>query len=324
MSVNAHLKSSVDYFQMRCIKGLWSETMIKNLFKLFILWRRNDWTSITFKVFFWGFMSFFLTGMFAGTQIGLIGGGVVALAALVKYTLQYIKEQAMLLKAVDGDKAKLKALKTKLGKGAGFAMVMEMLREESGHEDEDFEEEALDAATIELNQQQSFERLDSLVVALESEMAEALQEGSELLTEVKQHITDSEHPLDTTELLSIMFSNHEISFCCEDFCNDDDHAYVLEQFAESTQGKWEPTDVSSSYDEDAEKWVVKFTENGKRKAWRFHQSRDWISEKFLNQLIKYTELQSGHKIVMLDEEDAFSALCLPAGVSEAISKHNLI
>jgi hypothetical protein len=298
--------------------------MIKNLFKLFILWRRNDWTSITFKVLFWGFMSFFLTGMFAGTQIGLIGGGVVALAALIKYTVQYSKEQAMLLKAVDGDKAKLKALKAKLGKGAGFAMVMEMLREESDYDEDDSEVDSLDSEAIEHNQQQSLERLDSLVLALESEMAEALQEDSPLITEIKQHINDSEHVLDTTELLAIMFSSHEISFCCEDFCNDDDHAYVLEQFAESTQGKWEPTDVSSSYDEDSEKWVVKFTENGKRKAWRFHQSRDWISEKFLNQLIKYTELQSGHKIVMLDDEDAFSALCLPAGVSEAISKHKLI
>jgi hypothetical protein len=299
--------------------------MIKNLFKLFILWRRNDWSSITFKVIFWGCLSFFLTGMFAGTQIGLIGGGVLASAALIKYTIQYFKEQAMLLKAVDGDKAKLNALKAKLGKGAGFAMVMEMLREESSYDDEDESDvEMIDAATIEKNQQLSLDRLNSLVLALESEMTDALQEGSELIAELKQHITESEHSLDTTELLSIMFSSHEISFCCEDFCNDDDHAYVLEQFAESTQGIWEPTEVSSSYDEETEKWVVKFTENGKRKAWRFHQSRDWISEKFLNQLIKYTELQSGHKIVMLDEQDAFSALCLPAGVSEAISKHNLI
>jgi len=112
-------------------------------------------------------------------------------------------------------------------------------------------------------------------------------------------------------LLSEFLPENTLEICAEDFCNDDDHASVVDMFAEATNGNWKIEDCTSSYDEETERWTVKYKEAGKMKGWRFQQSGDWLSNKFLNQVIQQVQAQTGYVVTVLDAEDFISVVCLP-------------
>ena len=297
--------------------------MILKLFNLFLFWRRNNLPSIIFKSLVWGGLAWLFVGIFTSFKTAVIGGLAASLLAGCKYSLKYFKRRKQLLAKVGGDKEKLKRLEKVTNKGGlGGALFSEMLNEELGMEDDDdddsYDEEISEeqrAANIAATEKLCTELSDALVKGNHV----SLQQCEEATTEITEGYESGEDMPTPIDLLHAFLPQSVLTFMVEDYCNDDDHAALVDMFAESTLGKWDVGNTSSRYDEDADKWLIDLYDNGEKKTWRFSQSADHLNQKFLDQLIQHTQSRSGHIIECLDAEDEFVEMTsLPADI------HNLL
>ena len=292
--------------------------MFSSAIKLFFFWRRNNFQSIVFKSAFWGGVAWLATGIFTNLMSALIAGGVIAAMSVVKYTLQNRKEYARLVDLVDGDMDKLAALQKQLSdKGVAGGLMTEMLRAEL-HDDEEDD-------VCEISEAERTENLESTKAAIEN-LAELCLTGGYAPAEncatakatLLEEYGDGEESLELEVLLEEFLPDNVLSFSTEDYVDEDDHASLVEMFAEATNGKWAVKDCHSHYDEEASRWAVSFSEQGKVKSWRFQQQNDCLSEKFLQQLINYTQARSGYIVTVLDSEEFVSAVCLPPELHTAL------
>ena len=293
--------------------------MFKAAFKLFFLWRRNDAASIVFKMLFFGLIVWLVASIFADARNAGIAAAAAALVALIKYSLQARRENARLLEMVGGDKQKLRALKQKFAKDpAAGGMMMEMLRAEMEEGEDDYEDEP------ELTDEQREENRVASKVNLDALLAAADEHGMEIsdrearVNELSEMCADGDYVVSAREMVGTLLDERCLSFMFEDFCNDDDHADLVEQVASCTLGVWQPTEVTSSFDEETDRWVVTFQDDGKPVTWRFSQNGDHLSENFVSQLFKHAQTRSGHELVELDTEDYFEAVLVPQAFAVSI------
>ena len=296
--------------------------MIKSLFNLFFLWRSNNPKSIAFKTFFWAALAWFFVGIFTDTKTALIAGGSAAIVAFMRYFMQYRREHARMLELAGGNKEGLKALKKKVGGGMAGGLVMEMLRADM--EAEDFEEDELSDEEKEKNRGISKSRIDAISSALIASPHINFDENSEYIEEVLEEFSCGDDVAEPLAILTSLLPESELSFDLEDFSDEGDHASLLELFSEATNKNWSPANCTSSFDEENKKWVVTFSENGKTKVWRFNQRGDYLSEKFLCQLINKTEESSEHKIIPIDTDEFYSAICLPKELHKQLVEEDLL
>lgn len=296
--------------------------MFSSAIKLFFFWRRNNFQSIVFKSVFWGGVAWLATGIFTNLMSALVAGGVIAAMSAVKYTLQNRKEYARLVGLVDGDMDKLAALQKKLSeKGFAGGLMTEMLRAELHDDDDDEDEDDV----CEISEAERQENLQSTTAAIENLTELCLTGGyatAETCATAKNTLLeeygDGEESLELEVLLEEFLPDNVLSFSTEDYVDEDDHASLVGMFSEATNGKWTVKDCHSHYDEEASRWAVSFSEQGKVKSWRFQQKNDWLSEKFLQQLINYTQARSGYIVTVLDSEEFVSAVCLPPELHTAL------
>lgn len=295
--------------------------MIARAIQVVFFWRRNNLPSIVFKSVVWGSIAWLAVGMFTNLRLALIAGAVISLMCAIKYGMQKRKEAAKLLAMVDGDQEKYKALRAKLDMpGMGGALMREMLNAELSDDDDDYEEQEHEALSDELRQQNientklQISRLKTL--CLDEKLA-SIDQCDEAERELMESYGDGEETLELEQLIEAFLPENSLGFCAEDYINEGDHASLVESFAEATNGRWVIEDCTSHFDESSERWVVSFSENGKSKSWKFAQQGDWLNNKFLDQLIKYTEIKSGYSISVLDSEDFVSLVCLPPSIHAA-------
>ena len=295
--------------------------MIVKLVHLFIFWRRNNLPSIVFKSLFWGVLAWLAVGIFSSFQTALIGGLAASILAACKYSIKYFKRRKQLLKKVGGDKEKLRKLQLVSNKGGlGGALMNEMLNAELDMDHDDFIEEEQ-----ELTEEQRAQNKAATAKQCK-ELSKAIIEGNYASEEhcqtafdqIMEDFEDGRDIASTDDLLNAYLPQCLISFCNEDYCNDNDHASLLDMFAESTLGKWDPGETTSSYDEESGKWLLHFYEGGDKKTWRFKQSSDYLNEKFVNQLVQHTRNRSGHIIEFMDDSDFVELISLPPSI------HNLL
>lgn len=297
--------------------------MISKALQLVFFWRRNHLPSIAFKCAFWGLIAWLAVGMFTNVRLALIAAAVIAGMCAIKYGLKNRKQHQKLLQMCDGDPVKLAALKTKLNTpGMAGTLMREMLNAEIDDDDDEWDDE--DAEPLSEQELQANIKASEMLIkkmsVLVTENALATPEHcKEAESELLSAYSSGEARIDIDELVSEFLPDNAMNICLEDFINEDDHASLVEEFAAATNGRWEIENCTSSYDEDAERWVVTFSESGSNKTWRFAQQGDWLSEKFLQQVISYTESKSGYTITVLDTEDFVSLVCLPAGMVDALN-----
>ena len=295
--------------------------MLMKLLNVALFWRRNNLPSIVFKSATWFALAWLFVGIFTSFQTAVIAGVAAGGLAAVKYTLQNLKRRKRLLAKVGGDKAKLKQLQAATNqKGLGGALMGELLNAELDDDDDDYEEpepltteqkeQAMAALTLRCKQ------LTTALVAGEHATAKHCTEATSTIIEAYAEERDAPEVVD---LLREFLPHAVIDFCTEDCCNDDDHAEIVTQFSESTNGKWDAGETSSTYDEESGKWLVHFFDKGQRKTWRFKQHADHLNSKFIDQLIQYTQSQSGHVIHVVEAiDDSVELTCLPSDI------HNLM
>jgi hypothetical protein len=114
------------------------------------------------------------------------------------------------------------------------------------------------------------------------------------------------------------FADRVVGFSFEDYCNDEDHASLVDEVAQATQGAWQPENVTSSFDEDSDRWVVTFAEGGTPVTWRFSQSGDNLSTTLIDKLNAHAQERSGHTLVEIDTEDYFEGVMLPTDLASAV------
>ncbi len=291
--------------------------MILKLLSIVLFWRRNNLPSILFKSLFWGVLAWFAVGIFTSFQTAVIGGAAASLLAACKYSMKYLSRRKRMLAKVDGDKEKYKALKNATNKGGlGGALLGEMLNSELEMDDDDeyIEEELTDEerAANKAATENACQELTSALMAGKHASEAQCKEATESIME---DYGDGEGRPEAIELLHSYLPDSVLSFDTEDYCNDDDHASLVEMFAESTNGKWKIEDAASSFDEESQKWLVTFTENGEKKTWRFTQHADHLNGKFVEQLRQYTQSRSGYIVEYRDGEDEYVEMTsLPADI----------
>ena len=294
--------------------------MIGKALQLFFFWRRNNLPSILFKSFVWSVIAWLAVGMFTNVRLALVAGAAIALMSAIKYALQRRQETQRLLAMVDGDKQKYKALRAKLdAPGMGGTLMRELLNAEMHDCDEcDDDEQDISDEQRQININDAQRRISAIrsVCTAEGLLSEAQCDDAQ--TELMECYGDGEETLELDTLIEAFLPDNVLGICMEDYINEDDHASLVDMFAEATNGRWVIEDSSSRYDESAERWVVSFTEAGKSKSWRFSQRGDWLSSQFLDQLINYTQARSGYQITILDSEDYVSMVCLPPAVHAAV------
>ncbi|MCG8591730.1 MAG: hypothetical protein MJE66_20725 [Proteobacteria bacterium] len=297
--------------------------MFKGLLKIFFLWRRNDAGSIVFKTLVFGVVAWFTVGMFTNIRTAVIAGAATAALALVKYTVQHRRERAALLEMLGGNEQALKAMMEKLGKDAGGALLMEMVRAEM--EDGDYEdEEPVSEEQRGENRRESQERLNQVLAVLRATPGVTIEDEEDKIAEVIEYFSDGEYVMDQQTMVGMLLSAHSVYFMFEDYCNDDDHAGLVEHFAAASGGAWRPSGCTSSFDEERDQWVVKFSDGGQPVEWRFSQSGDCLSENFVHQLTKHLENRTDRKIVPLDNEDCFEGLCLPVAAYQTLVERGFL
>lgn len=285
--------------------------MLLKVMNIVLFWRRNNVPSIIFKSLFWGALAWLLVGIFTSFTTALIGGAAAAGLAAAKYAMRARKDEKALLKSVGGDKEQLKKLKgTMKAKGFAGGLMTEMIRSEVGDgDDDDYEAPELDEATLAANKATTsakIEKMTELCVAGKYLSKEAAAEAAE---ELLEEYSDGNSVPGEGEYICAFLPDNMLSFDPEDYVDDDDHADLVQEFASATNGKWTIENPTSKHDAESDKWVVSFSENGKQKTWRFAQSRDALSEKFLMQVIAYAESRSGY-VSIVDTEDEFAQVTL--------------
>lgn len=288
--------------------------MFKLGIKLFFFWRRNHAPSIVFKMCVFAALAWLVFSAFAEPATAGIAAGAGAVLALLKYGLQARRENAKLLEYVGGDREKLAALKAKFGKDAAAGgLMMEMLRAEM--EDEEYaDEEELTEEQMQENRE-SAEALLSELLAVIDDAGVEIPDREERLADVREGFEDGYDVPSRHTMVGTLMTHCSFNFGFDDFCNDDDHAGLVEELAEATQGAWKPEEVNSSFDEENDRWVVSFQDQGQSVSWRFTQSGDHLSENFIKQLFDHCQKQTGMKIVTVDSEDWFEGLVLPADLA---------
>ncbi|MFK7855279.1 MAG: hypothetical protein AB8B79_14245 [Granulosicoccus sp.] len=296
--------------------------MIAKALQVFFFWRRNNLPSIVFKSAVWSLIAWLAVGMFTNLKLALIAGACIGVMSAIKYGLQKRKETAKLLAMVGGDPEKYRALRAKLDMpGMGGTLMREMLNAELSDDEDDYDDEELEELSDEQRQQNientklQISRLKS--ICLDEKLA-SLDHCDEAELELMESYGDGEETVEMEQLIEAFLPDNSLGFCAEDYINEGDHASLVESFSDATNGRWVIEDCTSHFDESAQRWVVSFTENGKSKSWKFAQQGDWLNEKFLDQLIKYTEVKSGYSITVLDSEDFVSLVCLPPSIHAAL------
>lgn len=289
--------------------------MLIKLLNIVLFWRRNHLPSIVFKTLTWAFLAWLAVGIFTSFRTALIAGCAAGIVAALRYTLRNRKEHARLLVAADGDPQKLAGIKKMMNeKGIAGSFMTELIRDGLHDDDPEDEPVEIDEETRAANIAQLKEktsRLSELCVQGGYLSAEDSKEAAEALLE---EYADGEYACSTESYIEAFLPDNIVSFIDEDFCNDDDHAGLVEEFAQATNGNWKIDQCHSHHDEDSDKWLVSFTENGSQKTWRFSQAGDRLNLKFVEQLVAYVQRQSGYTITQLDQEDFPLYACLPQNI----------
>lgn len=296
--------------------------MLKFLFKTFIFWRSNHALSILFKASVFAVFALLVVSPFLDLQKTLVVGGIVAAIFVIKYYLQYRREQVLMLNFVNGDLDKLKALKQKVKAGKmGGALFMELLRAEV--DDVAEEEPELTDEQRSQNRSASQANLDRILALVEDHPSVEINDKAVRVAECVEDFSNGEYICEPNSFLEHLFPERYLSICYEDYCNEDDHAQLLRYVAEQTQSDWNPTECSSGYDEEMDKWTIQFDDSGKEVKWRFNQSNDWINDNFLSKLLSYAEEKSGMRILPLNTEDWFEAVVFPPEFCEQLAGDEL-
>lgn len=298
--------------------------MFKIAFKLMVrfvvLWRRNDAISIGFKTGFLGGLLWLVARELGTAVLAHSVGIATATVALVHYTTKNRREFALLVKHLDGNERAARAMKKKLaGGGAGGALIQEMLRDSIKTEEafEDIPE--LSIEDRETNRQSSRARLATILAMLDDQPGFEIPEREARIAELEQAFASGDGVAERDEILTGLLAERTISFCLEGFCDYDDHARIVECFAAATGGAWCPTGCTSSMDDEGENYTLRFFDpDGQEQKWRFHQHGDWLSESFLKTLIRHTERSSGLRVMVLQADEGFTAILLPAALHEAL------
>lgn len=294
--------------------------MIFKLIGLFLFWRKNDLLSIVMKCASWAVLTCLLAGIFTGAKTALIAGVAAALVAAGHYALKVRKTNAGLLQMVNGDKEKFAALKDR-SKRNGFAgvLVNEMLLAEADehYPDEDEFEEISDeekqanlAAT-----QKLVSSVSNLCVASGYAQSRSCKQAEASLLD---QFEDGYSVPDVQDIVCAFLPDNYLQIYCRDYTENSQHADLMRSFSQATNGRWDPGQCSSMYDEEADQWNLIYQENGKNKTWKFRQTDGWLSEKFLTALVAYTEKRSGYIVTILGTDEMVDAVCLPAELHYAI------
>ena len=291
--------------------------MLLKLIGVVLFWRRNNAPSIVFKSLTWGALAWLAVGIFTSFNTAVIGGIAAAGLAAVKYTLKNLKRRKKLLEKVGGDKEKLKQLQAATNKkGFAGALINEMLHAEID-DDDDEDYTPISDEEKEILQAKLKTRCDELSAALVAGKHFSKEHCDEVTREALEDYSDYDYEPSSADILRIFMPDNVLGFYTEDFCNEDDHAYLVSMFADSTGGKWDAGETSSTYDEENEKWLVNFYDNGEKKTWRFTQRGDELNAKFLDQLIHYTERKSGNVLEVLEDcDEQVEISSLPADIHQ--------
>ena len=290
--------------------------MIELIFKTVLFWRFNNYASILFKVLVLSSLAMLTASIFAGVNITIAAGIIVGALTLIKYGCQNYQERQKMLRLFNGDKQKFKKLKSKVGGGLKGAIAMEALRKEF-IDDEDYDEEEDDLSEMseeELRQQfpQLAKTIDSSISALKKEYGITVHEKESRIKEVYDEFADYEEASEL-EIISILLPQSKIHFYYDGWNNNEDHAGLVEDFSQATNGSFNVSQCSSSYLEEEDKWVVEFKLDGEKHSWKFEQfSGGYISDRFLNKLTSLVESYTDYKIHRIDDENCYHAVCLPS------------
>jgi len=82
----------------------------------------------------------------------------------------------------------------------------------------------------------------------------------------------------------------------ESFEEEDAYEYLLEEFVEATNGKWQVTDIALEFDEDTSKCKLSFNEAGNPKAWTFTHRTGELNSVVYNSIVTRIEQQTAEEI----------------------------
>jgi len=292
--------------------------MIMRLLKVVLFWRRNNIPSIIFKSSVWATLAWLVVGIFSSFQTALIGGAAAFLLAGFRYTVKYFKRKKMLLKKIGGDKEKLKKLQAATNaKGFGGALMNEMLMSELDIDDDDDEEsDPLTEEQLAENKAKTTAQCEALTALLVKSEYATEAHCKAATGEIMEYYGSGEYLPEPHELLEEFLPQCVLCISGEDYCDDGDHASIMDELAESTLGKWNPGKAESIYDEETDKWLLHFHEGDAKKTWRFKQNSDYLNGKFLDQLIQYTQAKSGNVIHVYDNDEEIQLTSLPPEIHE--------
>jgi len=216
----------------------------------------------------------------------------LAALAAIKYAFRARKDHKKLLNRVGGDKEQLKRLKANMNEP---------------------DEETKAANLLAFNTK--LEQVKSICASTGFLNAEQIEEAS---VQMQESYSDGHSAVEPSDYVAYFIEDNTVDIWSEGFDEEDAHAELVNEMAEATNGKWVISDAKSTYDEASKKWVVKFTENSERKTWRFSQSGDELSQKFLRQLVAYAESRSGYVAWADSEDDNVEIVFLPNELYQAL------
>ncbi len=295
--------------------------MVAKALQLMFFWRRNNVPSIAFKSAFWGLVAWFAVGMFTNVRLALIAAAVIAGMSAIKYALHARKQTRKLMQMCDGDLEKLAALQAKLNTpGMAGNLMREMLNAEMDDDDEHEDDAPLSEEQRKVNIDTSTLLIQKMITLTRQAELSTDAECQEIERTLLEEYASGDYPLELADVIAACLPDNTLSVYTEDYINEDDHAALVEEFSAATNGCWVIEDCTSSYDEEADDWVVSFKDEGKVKTWRFKQQRDELNENFFHQVINYTQSRSGYTVTILDNDEAISLVCLPQGMYDALNE----
>jgi len=294
--------------------------MLGKALYLFFFWRRNDWRSIVFKTIVWWLIAWLIASLFSSSNQSFYIATAFACFAGLRYSLLNHFETQRLLALVKGDQQQLKYLKSRLHhSGIAGALMSEMLRTEMEQNND-----LLDSAEVgaELQAANLIETRRVLNHVTDTCLAGGFithkrynQSRAQLLDEYG----DGQLALSIDVALEECLPERVLSFAADEHNEDDDHAALVRAFAAATGGMWVIKNCTSYFDVTTNRWTVALEEaNNVTKTWRFEQHSDLLSETFLEQLVRYTELRTNHAVTVLDSEDVITVVCLPLTLHHAL------
>lgn len=255
-----------------------------------LIWRNYNAPSILFKSILSGLLAGLTVSIVSTLHLALIVGATAAGLAVVKYTIRAYTFNKNQQETVGLNNTNLKHLQLLSEHRKTFG-----LKERC---------EVLSAALIASNQ--------------------ASQEACNEITENILNSTEFQDVIpDDFSLIQMYLPENAIDICIEDFCDEDDHAMLVELFVNSTNGKWVANNLTSTYDDDNDRWLVNFEERGAKKTWRFSQHAYNLNMMFLDLLVQYTQDKSGNIVRVIDSIDnSVQVVSLPAEVYNVMYQEN--